>query len=303
MLKRNVLIFHAGALGDFVLTWALGLALGRLYPQSRIIYVTQQSKGRLAEKVLGLDWRDAESGWHGLYAAGGEVPEPAGRTLAGAHTVISYVAAPGDEWTQNVERLTGGATIIHLQPNPPADWDEHATRWVLRQLEPHQVIHSAMEQLLRSVAERGVTSRPPAGGQIVIHPGSGSPAKCWPTARFVELIERLKGQGRPVRVVIGEVEAERWSAQEIAALEKVAPVARPGSYLELLDILAPAGVFVGNDSGPGHLAGALGVPSVILFGPTDPTVWRPWGPRVTTVRHEPLAELDVAAVEKLIAKQ
>lgn len=294
MLKRNVLIFHSGALGDFVLTWALGLGLGRLYPQSRVIYVTQRSKGELAGKVLGLDWRDADAGWHGLYAEGGEVPDGA-RTLAGTHTVISYVASPGDPWTGNVERLTGGATIVHVQPNPPAGWDEHATRWVLKQLEPHKALHAAMEQLLRSVAERGVGA-PVAGDEVLVHPGSGSIAKCWPVERFVELIEALKREGHPVRVVIGEAEVERWGNREIEQLERVAPLVRPRTYLELLEVIAQARMFVGNDSGPGHLAGALGVRSVILFGPTSPDVWRPWGPRVISMHHEPLADLAVEAV-------
>lgn len=294
MLKRNVLIFHSGALGDFVLTWALGLGLGRLYPQSRVIYVTQRSKGELAGKVLGLDWRDAEAGWHGLYAEGGEVPDGA-RTLAGAHTVISYVTSPEDLWTRNVDRLTAGATIVHVQPNPPAGWGEHATRWVLKQLEPHKALHAAMEQLLRSVGERGVGA-PVAGDEVVVHPGSGSAAKCWPVERFVELIEGLKREGYPVRVVIGEVEADRWGGRRIAQLECVAPLVRPRTYLELLEVIAPARIFVGNDSGPGHLAGALGVRSVILFGPTSPDVWRPWGPRVTTVHHDPLADLAVKPV-------
>ena len=47
LIRRNVLIFHAGALGDFVLSWPLVMALGRLHPQSRIIVVTHASKGRL----------------------------------------------------------------------------------------------------------------------------------------------------------------------------------------------------------------------------------------------------------------
>src|SRR5688500_10724765 len=64
MLRRNVLIFHAGALGDFVLSWPLALALGRLYPQSRVIYVTAGQKGALAERVLRVDSTDIESGWH-----------------------------------------------------------------------------------------------------------------------------------------------------------------------------------------------------------------------------------------------
>ena len=72
--RRNVLIFHSGALGDFILTWPLALALGRLFPQSRIYYVTHGQKGALAEKVLRVESVDAEAGWHPLFA---EAPSPA----------------------------------------------------------------------------------------------------------------------------------------------------------------------------------------------------------------------------------
>jgi len=48
VLKRNVVIFHQAALGDFIITWPLAMALSRVFPQSRIIYVTHSQKGALA---------------------------------------------------------------------------------------------------------------------------------------------------------------------------------------------------------------------------------------------------------------
>src|ERR1700722_742794 len=98
MLRRNVLIFHAGALGDFVLTWPLGLALGRLYPQSRIFYITQRQKGLLAEKVLKLDSIDVESGWHKLFGNPPELPQASRAKLEGAHAIFTFVARAGDDW-------------------------------------------------------------------------------------------------------------------------------------------------------------------------------------------------------------
>ena len=68
MLRRNVLILHAGALGDFIVAWPLILALGRLHPQSRIIVVTHASKGALAEAALRVESTDIEQGWHALFA-------------------------------------------------------------------------------------------------------------------------------------------------------------------------------------------------------------------------------------------
>jgi ADP-heptose:LPS heptosyltransferase len=56
-------------------------------------------------------------------------------------------------------------------------------------------------------------------------------------------------------------------------------------------ILQQARAFLGNDSGLSHLAGLLGVPTLALFGPTDPVHWSPLGPRVRVLRSEPLAAL------------
>src|SRR5947209_19642308 len=98
--RRNVLIFHSGALGDFILTWPLAVALGRLLPQSRIFYVTHSQKGKLAEKVLGVESVDVETGWHHLFAepplgAQGSpaLPPTAAHLLGGAQWVFPVVAA------------------------------------------------------------------------------------------------------------------------------------------------------------------------------------------------------------------
>jgi ADP-heptose:LPS heptosyltransferase len=157
-----------------------------------------------------------------------------------------------------------------------------------------------MAQLLRSVAERGISvSRKPEA--IVIHPGSGSPAKNWPLQRYVELIRRLKADEHVVRVTIGESERQRWSTGEIAELAEVADLRQPANYLELLEALSAAHVLITNDSGPGHLAGIIGVPTLSLFGPTDPAVWRPAGPRVVTLRAQPIESLPLERVAAQVA--
>src|SRR4051794_1168004 len=119
-IRRNVLIFHQGALGDFVLTWPLAMAAGRLFAQSRVVYVTHAGKGALAEKVLRVESADAEGGWHALFSSQPTpLPERAQKLLEGAHTVVSFVANPEDAWTQNVSKLVPGAQIVCVQSKPP----------------------------------------------------------------------------------------------------------------------------------------------------------------------------------------
>src|SRR5688500_7000743 len=299
MLRRNVLIFHSGALGDFVLSWPLALALGRLYPQSRVIYVTAGQKGALAERVLRVDSTDIEAGWHGLLRDEPTLPEPAAQLFSGAHTIFSSIATEGDPWTANVRRLAPEVNVIPLAPRPPDRYTGHASSHLLEQLRPHAVVHVAVAQLMRSVAERGVgVTRTPEA--VVIHPGSGSPTKNWPRERYVELIERLKGDGRAVRVTLGDAEVERWGEDEAARFAEIADVRRPATYVDLLGELSAARAFVTNDSGPGHLAGIIGVPTLSLFGPTDPNVWRPLGPKVVTFRAQPMESMSVDLVHEQV---
>jgi len=105
-------------------------------------------------------------------------------------------------------------------------------------------------------------------------------------------------------VLLGEVEMERFAADEMKALEAAATVRRPGTYLELFNELRTASLFVGNDSGPSHLAGIMGLPTIALFGPTEPAVWKPLGPRVRTLQNSAMEKIpvnDVLAAAKELA--
>jgi len=296
MLRRNVLIFHAGALGDFVLTWPLVTALGRLYPQSRIIAVTHASKGALAEFALHVESHDVEQGWHALFTLGEMLPARPAQMIESAHAIYTFMA--GEE---QFARLAPHAQLISLRSTPPADYRYHATQFLLEQLALSPAVKSAVEQMLRSFNLRGVGTGRSHDGDVIVHPGSGSREKCWPLERFVMLIRKLRRAKKDVRVIIGEVEIERFGPDQIAALEHAAgaPVRRPATYVALFNEMRTASLFIGNDSGPTHLAGVMGLPTVALFGPTSPAVWKPMGPRVSVVQRD---KLDAISVEDVMAQ-
>jgi ADP-heptose:LPS heptosyltransferase len=297
VLRRNVLILQTGALGDFVLCWPLILALGRLHAQSRIIVVTQSSKGVLAEAALRVESADVEHGWHALFAGEGKIDPRVATLIDGAHAIYSFLSGADETFTKNLSARAQGAQVHALRTIPPDDWTKHASQWLLEQLKPQPAVRTAVEQILRSVATRGIGTGRSHDGDVVLHPGSGSPAKCWPLKRFVELIERFKRSRREVRVLLGEVELERFSGVERESLEKLATVRKPANYLELFNELRSAGELVANDSGPAHLGAIVGVPTLTLFGPaSDPAVWQPLGPRVLVLREQPLEKLTVAKV-------
>jgi ADP-heptose:LPS heptosyltransferase len=286
VIRRNVLIFHQAALGDFIVTWPLAMALSRVFPQSRIIYVTHSQKGSLAERVLRIESADVEAGWHTLYSDSPHLPERAGTLLEAAHIVINFTAGTHDALANGVRWIAPHVDLISIDTR--AEGNGHVTDILREQLQSRPALASAMDQMLRSVADRGVGFSRKIQDRIVIHPGAGKEASRWPAERFLELIQRLRGQGKQVRVLLGEVELEKWPAGSISAFEAAAEVKRPGNLLELLDETAAASAFVGNDSGPGHLAGILGVPTLAIFS-GDSSRWRPLGPRVKLIQSDSVA--------------
>jgi ADP-heptose:LPS heptosyltransferase len=301
VIRRNVLIFHSGGLGDFVLTWPLGLALGRLHPQSRIIYVTHASKGELAAKSLRLDWLDSEAGWPALYSSEPrELNDRISKTLAQTHSVYTFLSSAEDAFCGNVRSLAPEAALTSLRLTPPAGWTGHVSDHLLHQLSRTPAVRTAVEQILVSIASKGIATVRHGKGPILIHPGSGGREKCLPVGKFVEIAKNLSEAGRRAKFLIGEVELERFSAQEIGQLEKAAPMGKPMKYVDLLNEINDASGFIGNDSGPGHLAGIMGCPTISLFGPTDPAVWRPLGPRVGVLRRGNPADLEADGVSRAL---
>jgi ADP-heptose:LPS heptosyltransferase len=304
VLRRNVLLFHQAALGDFVVSWPLALALGRLHPQSRIIYVTAASKGKLAEKALRTESLDVESGWHHLFGDAAALPETNRKTLESAHSIFSFVASPGDAWTDNIHGLAPNAQLTHITPRPPDDspFAGHITQWLGDQLAPIAAVKTAFDQIMRSVQSRGVGYRRSPEGTICVHPGGGAKAKRWPAKHFVQLVRKLVKDRRHVRVLIGEVEREQLHKEDLDHFAAVAELVEPKTYLDLLDHLGRADALVCNDTGPGHLAGIIGTPTFSIFGPhSNETRWKPVGPHVHVQKTEDLHHLSPEQVHKWVA--
>jgi heptosyltransferase I len=102
----------------------------------------------------------------------------------------------------------------------------------------------------------------------IINPGAGWGAKCWPAESYAAVARGLCKFG--LRSVINFGPAEEQLAKEVESASAGAAIALPCSIAELIAITKHAHIFVGGDTGPMHLAAALGVPVVGIFGPTDP---------------------------------
>lgn len=112
----------------------------------------------------------------------------------------------------------------------------------------------------------------PRGETVVIHTGAGQPVKVWPLERYRNLVARLRGTDYTV-LVLCDAEQQQWW---LAAGEKDVTV--PRSVEELSATFGQAGAFIGNDSGPGHVAALSGVPTFTLFSSGLPEWFAPLHP-------------------------
>jgi heptosyltransferase I len=105
---------------------------------------------------------------------------------------------------------------------------------------------------------------------VVLSPAGGWRSKCWPPERYGALCQEIRGTlGLRCVVNYGPGEEDLVAAVKAASGE-ADPIAYNGSLGQLMALLRNAACIVGGDTGPLHLAVALGTPSVAIFGPTDP---------------------------------
>lgn len=101
-------------------------------------------------------------------------------------------------------------------------------------------------------------------GVTVIHPVASAPDKTWAAERFLDVAQHVNDP-----VFIGGVDDD---LSPFSAYKTV--VGAP--LWKIKDLLSGASLFVGNDSGPAHMAAAFGLPVVVIFGSSDPVIWAPW---------------------------
>lgn len=176
------------------------------------------------------------------------------KMLASFDSIVSWYGSNRPEFREAALRLNGNWRFLPALPG--AGDSIHAIDFFARQagapagLAPHIQV-----------------SKSPARDEVIIHPFSGSRRKNWPLRRFEELARRLK---LPVE----------WTA---GPEDELAQARRFDDLLLLVEWIAGARLFIGNDSGITHLAAAAGVPTIALFSASDPQVWAPRGKNVALV--------------------
>jgi heptosyltransferase-3 len=145
---------------------------------------------------------------------------------------------------------------------------------------------------------------PPGVRRLALHPGSGSEDKNWPETQWGELLRQLVAlTDLHLLLVGGEAEGERL--QRLSSLVPPARIrlAQNLALTELAGLLSQSCGFIGHDSGITHLAAAVGLPGIVLWGETAEEIWRPPSEKFRLLRHPAgLAELSVAEVLEISAE-
>jgi lipopolysaccharide heptosyltransferase II len=121
---------------------------------------------------------------------------------------------------------------------------------------------------------------------VGLHPGGNYPSQNWGKDKFAQLADRIQSKHQAKIIIIGSNQESKLLAQ-IASLMKGKPIIAQGLSLDALAALIQRlSLLVCNNSGPLHIAAALGVPTVSTMGPTDPHLWWPQGQENKVIRRE-----------------
>lgn len=124
-----------------------------------------------------------------------------------------------------------------------------------------------------ALAQKGIAAGTP---YVVLQPGARLARMRWPASKFAELARWLRSE-RGIFSVVNLAGGDAEVAADVRhELRDAALILEALSLRELIALIAGAKLFVGNDSGPAHLAAASACPAVVIYGPTNPAQWHPW---------------------------
>jgi lipopolysaccharide heptosyltransferase I len=290
--SARVLIVRLSAIGDCVQTMPLACAVREHWPDAHITWVVEKASAPLVEaceavdRVIVLPKRFATS-WRLLVKLRSVLAnsnfdfafDPQGLTKSG---LVS--------WLSPAKRRIGFARPASREFNPwlqtelVASVAEHRVHRYLELLRPAGIEHSSVRfgivlpAAVRVTAEQLVERFAFRDGYAVLNPGAGWDSKLWPLDRFADVARHLFSRGVPSVVVWAGEKERAWAVRIAAESRGAAFMAPPTSLLELAAVLQNSRLFVGSDTGPMHLAAAMGVRCVALFGASSGSACGPYGP-------------------------
>jgi len=221
-----------------------------------------------------------------FYAEDASLAPRLGAFFSSFGAVLLFGGAGGNILAKNVKRA-GAGRVISIPPFPPEVLRVHVSDYLVESLR-REGIEGEKASAPLQLPEETLTATQgffagwgaKEGARILaIHPGSGSPGKNWPPEKFARIADWAAERAE---ILLLSGPAERGAEEIRKSMKRASPfVADTLPLIRLAGVLKWSRAYLGNDSGITHLAASLGVPTVGLFGPTDPAVW---GPRGIAVR-------------------
>lgn len=281
---KKILVFRLDSLGDGVLTLPALQKLIQRFPNAQLDFMLSRSVQDLYAVCFPSAKLHLFQGWNGdtlkqlrkeRYDLGidfrGDVRAILMMTLAGIP----------DRWARGG---TGGSFLLTRDIRNP--YQKHE---ILENLELIQ--GNGINQITEPVefpplpSSSAIRSFP--GKKIVIHVGAGYPSKRWPAERFVEVARRIQDKNLGLPVFIGSHEEKELLSPYLNRLRpNLEDLTGKTSLNELLGLFREADLFIGNDSGPAHLAAWAGCRLLTVFsGTNDFRQWAPWSSKLRILQH------------------
>ena len=309
---RRILILRGGALGDFIVTLPALAALRAAFPTAQIELAGNAPAAALAVNRGLLDTAHSqhESRWSALYDSA-PLPSALATWLARFDLVLNF-------WPDPDVTLAAHFPLHSAQRFLTAPAHPTIAPAAAHYCAPLQNLGIAVtdffypltfhirENPCPSVVKNSAAKPDtPAAFALALHPGSGSSSKNWPAENYLALLPQFPA---PLLLILGEAELDHWSALLATPLQPGLTTHRIGSLTltlaiclpleDVVALLARCTRYLGHDTGISHLAAACSVPSLLLFGPTDPTIWAPPATHVHILRAPvSLKELSLSAVQ------
>jgi len=283
---HDVLVIRNGALGDTILTLPVIDSLKKAFPSARITGMGNPAILSLAHGYVDGIIAGDIPGLYTLYGRGCSVPKHIEQLLARFDLVVSYSSDPDGIFIDNLKKI-GIPWIINGVISPEEKLRTPIMDLLLLPLKKAGIpVSLTSPRVIPSLSDRKFSQKffqsLPNSGEglqpiVAIHPGSGSPKKCWPLERFIQLATWAKKRLRAkILLILGPAD-RRLNESITPFIKSYNPILADQLPLSrLAAILEKSAVYLGNDSGITHLAAAVGTPTLALFGPTD---FRIWGPK------------------------
>lgn len=277
MILKKTLIIHQGSLGDLVVAFR---ALSALKTAPRELDILcRHSLGKLAFELGLVDrWFPLEGArYASLYC---DVLDPKVYDMMRPyHEIILF--SHSDSHAQLLQQSTG-KKVYRVQPRPRPKENTLVADHLLSSLSAYGLIKEDRKYVSVG-SHHGNFGETINSKRIWIHPGSGGRDKMWPLSKFLKVGKKLSSNNWQPAYIIGP--AETFLAKPLLSNPETAgSVFQVSDLIELVQLLKSGTAYIGNDSGVTHLAAFLGLPTIAIFGPSDPRRWQPQGPRVMVVK-------------------